>query len=186
MKIQRIWAMPSKDTFTIEPIKHLLEEVMDGGYWIDPFAGFNSPATLTNDLNPDAPTDHHLLATDFLDQYGVECDGFLFDPPYSPRQISKTYKSVGLLVGVEETQNGRLYKSVKDRGARLLRPGGIAICCGWNSAGFGTSRKFELLELLVVPHGGAHNDTLVTVERKVAGQHDMFDENLINDALEDG
>jgi len=33
-----------------------------------------------------------------------------------------------------------------------------------------------LLEVLIVPHGGAHNDTIVTVERKVAGQHEMFDD----------
>ena len=170
VKIQRIWAMPSKDTYTIKPIHDLITRWSNNGIWIDPFAGFNSPATLTNDLNPDTPTDHHLLATDFLDQYGVECDGFLFDPPYSPRQISEVYKSVGLKVGINETQNGRLYKNVKDRGARLLKLGGIAICCGWNSGGFGKSRKFELLEVLIVPHGGAHNDTIITVERKVAEQ----------------
>lgn len=55
---------------------------------------------------------------------------------------------------------------VKDELDRILKPGGIAICCGWNSLGFGLKRKYEMLEILLVPHGGAHNDTIVTVERK--------------------
>ena len=50
----------------------------------------------------------------------------------------------------------------------MLKPEGIAICFGWNSMGFGLKRGYELLEVLMVPHGGAHNDTIVTVERKTA------------------
>lgn len=43
MRIERVWAMPNKWTFTIKPIKQLLlEEVVDG-MWCDPFAGENSP-----------------------------------------------------------------------------------------------------------------------------------------------
>lgn len=48
----------------------------------------------------------------------------------------------------------------------LLKPGGIAISCGWNSAGFGKSRGYLVLEIGMVAHGGAHNDTIVVVERK--------------------
>lgn len=33
--------------------------------------------------------------------------------------------------------------------------------------GFGLKRGYELLEVLLVPHGAAHNDTIVTVERKI-------------------
>jgi len=47
---KRFWAMPNKWTFTIKPIKELLAEEING-YWIDPFAGKNSPASLTNDLD---------------------------------------------------------------------------------------------------------------------------------------
>ena len=53
MKINRVWAMPSKDTFTIKPIKELLQRYEVGRGWIDPFAGNYSPAEYTNDLNPD-------------------------------------------------------------------------------------------------------------------------------------
>ena len=45
MKITRVWAMPSKDTFTIKPIAELLKRYVGSGLcWIDPFAGENSPA----------------------------------------------------------------------------------------------------------------------------------------------
>src|SRR3990167_3001182 len=55
----RIWAMPNHHTFRVPP---LLDVVMryKAGVWVDPFAGWNSPAELTNDLNPLAPTDEHV------------------------------------------------------------------------------------------------------------------------------
>ena len=62
MKFSRIWAMSNKWTFTIKPIKELLEKyVGDGTDWIDPFAGQHSPAEITNDINPDRPTKYHLV-----------------------------------------------------------------------------------------------------------------------------
>jgi hypothetical protein len=97
---------------------------------------------------------------------GVTADVVLFDPPYSPRQISECYKSVGLKVGMAETQNAALYKRVKDGLDALCKPGSLAVCCGWNSGGFGKTRNWEMIELLLVAHGGAHNDTIVTVECK--------------------
>lgn len=57
--------------------------------------------------------------------------------------------------------------NVKDLIAPKIKPNGVAICCGWDSIGFGKKRGFELLELLLVCHGGRHNDTIVTVERKI-------------------
>jgi hypothetical protein len=38
MRIDRVWAMPNKWTFTIKPIKKLLEEEVQNWYlWSDPF-----------------------------------------------------------------------------------------------------------------------------------------------------
>src|ERR1017187_10351833 len=92
MRIDRFWAMPSRWTFTIKPIRLLLAEEMGGGVWIDPFAGKNSPATETNDLNSFHPALYHLPAIDFLGRYASgTMDGFLFDPPYSPRQVKECY-----------------------------------------------------------------------------------------------
>jgi hypothetical protein len=49
----------------------------------------------------------------------------------------------------------------------LLRPGGLAICFGWNSVGFGKTWGYERVETMLVYHGGNRNDTIVTVDRKL-------------------
>ena len=110
-------------------------------------------------------------AVEFLDQcveeYGAESfDAVLLDPPYSPRQIAEVYKSIGRPVGMEDTQNARLYRQCKDRMAILLKHHGVAVTCGWNSMGFGINRGFVLREVLLVPVGAAHNDYILTVETK--------------------
>lgn len=161
----RVWAMPSPHTFTIRPIAALLDRALTGcAVIIDPFCGNSTRGTHRNDLR-----DGGIDAEDFcksLAASGLIADAVLFDPPYSPRQISEVYKSVGMSVGVEETQNARLYKRVRDSLDALLRPGGVAVSFGWNSAGFGESRGYEIVEIMLVAHGGAHNDTIVVVERK--------------------
>ncbi len=45
--------------------------------------------------------------------------------------------------------------------------GGKAICFGWSSMGLGKNRGFEMKRILLVPHGGSKNDTIVTVETKL-------------------
>ena len=47
-----------------------------------------------------------------------------------------------------------------------MKKGGIVLSCGWNSMGIGKTRGFEIIEILLVAHGGAKNDTIVTVEVK--------------------
>ena len=37
----------------------------------------------------------------------------------------------------------------------------------WTSMGLGKNRGFKLKEILLVPHGGSKNDTIVTVEQKI-------------------
>lgn len=169
MKIERRWAMPNKYTFTIKPIKELLvEEVGTSTYWCDPFAGDagNSPARETNDLNPDAPTKHHMDALDYLKGFpdGV-FDGVLFDPPYSPRQVAECYKGYGYAV-TNETTRCDFYSKLKNEISRIVKGGGKVICFGWNSMGIGLNRGFEMSRILLVPHGGSKHDTIVTVETK--------------------
>jgi hypothetical protein len=69
-------------------------------------------------------------------------------------------------VGMSETQNGKLYFEVRNMIDRLLKPGGIVLSFGWNSAGMGKGRGYEIIEILLVAHGGAHNDTICMAERK--------------------
>lgn len=169
----RVWAMPNKWTFAIKPINQLLHRYNVGDGWVDPFAGENSPAEITNDLNPNRPTKYHLEAKEFCKIIDGNRKGALFDPPYSSRQISECYKGVGKKVFKEDTQSS-FYSGVKDLLLPKIILGGIVICFGWNSSGFGTKRGFEKLEIMLVAHGGYRNDTIVTVERKI--QAELFDE----------
>jgi hypothetical protein len=165
--------MPNKWTFKIEPIAYLLSRyVNDGKGWIDPFAGENSPAEITNDLNPSRPTIHHLHAEDFIQQLSGQYQGILFDPPYSLRQTKECYEGLGFSVSQKESQSFPNY--IKDLAAPKIKPGGFAICFGWNSGGFGKNLGFRLIEVLLVPHGGHHHDTIVTVEQKIT--IGLFDE----------
>jgi hypothetical protein len=167
IKISRAWAMPNAWTFTIKPIKRLLERyVGDGKNWVDLFAGKNSPAEITNDINPEMPTQFHLDATEFaLWLPRSDYDGVLFDPPYSYRQVSEHYKAVGRKVTALDTST--FYNRAKNAIANKIKIGGYAISFGWDSNGFGKNRGFEIVEILLVAHGGHHHDTIVTVERKL-------------------
>lgn len=159
--------MPSPWTFTIPPIRDLLKRVVTPGVWADPFAGENSPATETNDLNPARPTKHHLQAIDFLRTFDTaSLDGVLFDPPYSPRQIKEVYDEIGIELSQIDTQT-TFWSSCKDEIARIVRPGGVVVAFGWNSQGMGINRGYRMDEVLLIPHGGMHNDTIVTVETAV-------------------
>lgn len=61
--------------------------------------------------------------------------------------------------------------------SQVLTPDATVISCGWNSCGMGQKYGMEIIELLLVAHGGAHNDTIVTVERKVeTAQTGLFTE----------
>ena len=136
---------------------------------VDPFARNKTWATHTNDLSPETSAQHHMDAEDFcrhLDNQKIRTDLLLFDPPYSPRQISEVYKSIGREVGMAGTQNGALYKRVRDAADLLVQPGGIVLSFGWNSAGMGIKRGYEIIEILLCAHGGGHNDTICVAERK--------------------
>lgn len=159
--------MPNSNTFQVKCIGKLIHKYLKPDMLsIDPFANTSKLAKVTNDLNPDYDTDYHLDAVDFLKQFGDNSVDFvLYDPPYSLRQVSEVYKSVGREVTMETTQASWRSKHI-DEISRVLKPNGIAMCFGWNSAGIGTVRGMELIEILLVAHGGSHNDTICTVERK--------------------
>lgn len=163
MKIERVWAMPNKWTFSIKPIRELLEEEVINGLWVDPYCGENGSkyAQHTNDLAQGGMDAMEYLKTLESDTY----DGILLDPPYSLRQVSEHYKQAGIKITGWHTSAG--YNSaLKNEASRILKVGGKVICFGWNSMGLGKARGFKMTRLLLVPHGGSKNDTIVTVEVK--------------------
>lgn len=163
-KFSTEWALPSRWTFSIKPIAAFIERNILHGVIVDPFAGQSTIASHRNDLahgGIDAvPFCEQLLAS------GLIADSIIFDPPYSPRQISECYKGIGRKATTKDTQNAALYAAVRAPLARLLKRGGIALSFGWQSSGF-TKKEFETIEILLVQHGGAHNDTICVAQRKL-------------------
>jgi hypothetical protein len=169
MIMNREWAMPSKNTFSIKPIDELIQRYISGTS-IDPFANESRMATITNDLDPKYNTMYNMDAINFLEMFeGNSIDTVLFDPPYSPRQVSECYKSLNLTVDMTTTQSS-FWSKMKKEVARITKPNGIVISFGWNSGGIGKTLGFEIIEVLIVAHGGMHNDTIVTVERKLSDE----------------
>ena len=160
--------MPSSNTFDIKPIHDFVYRyVHDGLFSVDPFANMNRIASVTNDLDPDYDTNYNMDALDFLKTFNKESvDLVLFDPPYSSRQVSECYKKMGMTVNMETTQ-GSFWRKLKDEVNRITAVNGYVLCFGWNSNGMGLKRMYELKEILIVAHGGAHNDTICTAERKL-------------------
>ena len=168
MRIERHHAQPNRWTFTIPPIAALIAEEGVNEDWVDPFAGMHSPAGTTNDINEDMPVGHHGDALEFLlGLSAAEFVGAIYDPPYSFRQAAECYEGFGAVVLVTSM---KYWADCRDELARVIKPGGKSICCGWNSMGFGKARGFRMDRVLLVPHGGERNDTIVTVETKIPGR----------------
>lgn len=177
VSIERVWAMPNKNTFDIKPINALITDEMTDGLWIDPFANKNKLATVTNDLNKAFDTDYHLDALDFMKLFDDNSvDGVLYDPPYSPRQVSECYNDVGYNV-TWDTTKASFWGNHKREISRIVKPGGKVITFGWNSGGIGRKYGFEISRILLVPHGGWHNDTICTVEIKTHEPETQFSKN---------
>lgn len=160
--------MPNRNTFVIKPIRETVEYYVGNcSKIVDPFANNCKIANITNDLNPEYKTDYNLDALSFLKMFkSKSVDMVLFDPPYSITQAAVCYKSYGKEKLNISVSNMKYWSDCKNEIQRILLPGGYVITCGWNSNGCGISRGFELIELLIVPHGGSKNDTIVTVEKK--------------------
>ncbi len=171
MLFSRAWAMPNKDTFSVKPIGDFVKKYLkESKISVDPFARNRDWFTFSNDLNPETSAQYHLDAEAFLImlyEKGVKCDLFIMDAPYSPRQISECYKGIGKKVSMEDTQSSLLYKRVRDAAMKILLPEAKVLSFGWNSVGMGKKRGFEIEEILLVAHGGAHNDTICLAEKRI-------------------
>ena len=177
MIITREWSMPNSRTFKIKPIKNIIEryqeELVSNSLVLDPFSNQNIVIDrerlnlITNDIDPQYDTDYSLDALDFLKIFSDESvDLVLYDPPYSPRQVSEVYKKLDMSVNMQTTQ-ASYWGNQKKEISRIVKKGGYVLTFGWNSGGIGKTKGFEIVEILMVAHGGWHNDTIVTVEKKI-------------------
>lgn len=169
--MSRVWAMPNHNTFDITPIRALVKRYLHTSQVsVDPFARNKRWATHTNDLNPETAAEHHLEAGEFLSrlvQQGVTADLFIFDPPYSPRQVKECYDGIGRKMQQEDAMTAMIRGQWKEAALPLLSENAVVLSFGWNSIGFGLKYGFAIEEILLVCHGGDHNDTICTVERRV-------------------
>lgn len=164
----RQWAMPSHATFSIKPIKKLINRYYDKSKkCLNPFA-FKSEYGITNDINPSLNTDYNLDATEFLKLWEKESiDLVLYDPPYTPTQLKEHYNEYPDSKVLYYTSQTSYWSNQKDIIKDIVKPNGIVISFGYDTQGIGKTRGFEIIEILIVSHGGGHNDTLCTVERKI-------------------
>ena len=161
VELSRVWAMPSIWTFTVKPIAGLINKY-HRGTWADPFAGENSPAEITNDIEGRGAK-HQMDALEFLKSLpDNSLDGCFFDPPYSTEQCLRRYtpKQKGTAGRAE------YWAKCKDEIKRIVKVGGTVISFCWDSTGIGKKRGFEIIEIMLVCHGACHNDTIITVEIK--------------------
>jgi len=163
--------MPNKWTFIIPPIADLLSRyVGDGKGWIDPFAGENSPAEITNDIEGRGAK-FQMDRLEFLKtRENNSASGVLLDPPYSEEQCLRIYtpKFKGTAGRAE------YWAKCKDEIARIIKPQRLSVSFCWDSTGIGQKRGFEIIEILLVCHGACHNDTIVTVEHKIPNLFDVL------------
>lgn len=169
MMFSRKWAMPNPETFAVPPIREFVRKYLaNAAVSVDPFARNSKLALLTNDLDPGTEAGSHADAEDWLKALAGEgaflADVALFDPPYSPDQMARAYQKVRLKKDRGGSRNSETYRRVRDALLPVLAPAAVVLSFGWNTAGMGKGRGFEIVEIMAVCHGGAHNDTLCVAE----------------------
>ena len=171
-----VWAMPNKQTFSIKPIRKFIDNWNPGGVSYDPFCGDSTIATYRNDIK--------ISGIDSLDwlkkQPSRSGDLLLHDPPYTPRQLKECYNSLGL--SLHDTR-ASYWSQLRDEIQRIVKPGGIVLSFGYGASHVGKTRGFEITDgMIVLPcdksgdceivdglmvlHGGNHNATICIAEVK--------------------
>ncbi len=142
--MERVFAMPNHKTFEIKPIKELINKERIPGEFIDLF-----------------PYPYQKDALEYIKTIKDESiDFMLYDPPYSQRQLFEMYKKLGK----DLQSNAAYFKELDIEIDRVIKPNGKVIRFAWNSKRI--SKSFEIKKILLVNHGAAHNDTIVTVQHK--------------------
>tara|TARA_R110002126_G_scaffold71673_3_gene179589 strand:- start:1675 stop:2193 length:519 start_codon:yes stop_codon:yes gene_type:complete len=172
--------MPNADTFTVPDIGNMVKRYLsESSVSVDPFSRNKRWATHTNDINPKTKAEYHLEAREFMRRLvnqGLKADLIIFDPPYSPRQVSEVYSEIGLTATMKDTQTAVMKKECRTLMRQLCEPNSVVLSFGWNTVGMG--KGFNTEEIMLVCHGGDHNDTICMADRMVSKQGDLFHGNI--------
>lgn len=126
VKMSRVWAMPSGNTFSIKPIHDLIYRyinLINAKTIVDPFANSEKIATITNDLDPQYDTNYHMDAQEFLNMLPTgQTDICLWDPPYSPNQVKTCYQKLNKTVDWQSTSMA-FWSRQKQAISRITRGG---------------------------------------------------------------
>ena len=140
------------------------------GLSIDPFARNCKLAKITNDLNRNTSAKYHMYANEFLlkikDRKLIP-DVVIFDPPFSLRQVKECYDNYGSGFTQKDSTNAIRWTIERDIISNIQISGGIVHSFGWTTTCMSKKRGYEILEIVLCSHGPAHNDTIMTVERKI-------------------
>jgi site-specific DNA-adenine methylase len=159
--------MPNKNTFKIKPIKELIQKYNKNSFLsIDCFANRSKIAKVTNDLDTIYDTNFHLDALEFLSFFrNNSIDFILNDPPYNEYQLKNSYNRKDKSKHFDN--DNKYWKKIYTEYHKKLKVGGYLLTFGWNTTGSNLPKKFEIIEILIVAHGGIHSDTICVVEKKI-------------------
>lgn len=154
-------------------INHVMYMTNGEAIMIDPFAreAFTNdyPNFITNDLNPEFNCNYNLEFLDFaqLVEFPSGIDMIVFDPPYNLRMLKDHYDGIGK--DLKRWQTWNMWGEGKDVLARRMNLGSYAISFGFTSAGFGTYRGFEKIEIHILEQVAREDrySLFMVVEKKV-------------------
>ena len=109
------------------------------------------------DINEKVNPDYLMDANNFLDlaiKEEFKYNTIILDPPYTYRKSMEKY----------EGRSISNFQRVKEKIPQIILPNGNVITCGYHSVVMGKSRGFEVKDILLISHGGAHHDTIITNE----------------------
>ena len=157
---------PRKYTFQMPKVKEWVEKRCVGKV-LNLFAG--KTLLEVNEVRVDidrenAIADYYMDAFEFVSTWkGKKFDTVILDPPYRIRKSMEKYH--GCVVSS--------YQKIRRNLVKILTRNATVISLGYNSSSIGLG--FEKKEICLVHHGGAHNDTIILLEKRVGSIEDYFD-----------
>ena len=150
---------PARYTFEMPQLKAWVEQWCRG-QTLNLFGGkirLKIDEEISNDIDTTMPTIHHMDAMQLVDSWtGPPFDTIVLDPPYNLRKAREKYN--GRFIGS--------FTKIKDHLIPIMAERARVISLGYDTVGMSRRRGFHKIAIVVVCHGGDHNDTLGVVEER--------------------